>query len=322
MIGTTLTKYKDPESQALVKELLVAVLKQHPDLAYEHFNAVLKALLTKDLAAAPPLKGAQAAVLALGWANTVALHADHETAVGKKEFPKLLEVQAGLYQLALTSGIQKISDKAFSFLCEFFARKEGLERSYFDKLIALEPSSGVIVMLCAILRYCQQQEHDSVALLQQHKAKLLDHVVKGLVTVKTKPHASDIAGCAILLRAITKDEFRTIIVPALQRSMLRSAEVILRAVGAIVNELELDISDYALDLGKPLVQNLASKEETVRQEAVESLKQVALKCSGATAIEALLKEVFAVLNGSGGKITVAEFRINLLQVSEVKDHFL
>ncbi|XP_050089217.1 eIF-2-alpha kinase activator GCN1 [Anopheles aquasalis] len=314
VIGTTLTKYKDPESQALVKELLVAVLKQHPDLAYEHFNAVLKALLTKDLAAAPPLKGAQAAVLALGWANTVALNADHESAVGKKEFPKLLEVQAGLYQLALTSGIQKISDKAFSFLCEFFARQDGLERSYFDKLIALEPSSGVIVMLCAILRYCQQQqEHDSVALLQQHKAKLLDHVVKGLVTVKTKPHASDIAGCAILLRAITKDEFRTIIVPALQRSMLRSAEVVLRAVGAIVNEIELDISDYALDLGKPLVQNLASKEETVRQEAVESLKQVALKCSGATAIEALLKEVFAVLNGSGGKITVAEFRINLLQ---------
>ncbi|KFB35881.1 AGAP001700-PA-like protein [Anopheles sinensis] len=312
VIGTTLTKYKDPESQALVRELLVAVLKQHPDLTYEHFNAVLKALLTKDLAAAPPIKGAQAAVLALGWANLIASNADHESAVGKKEFPKLLEIQAGLYQLSLTSGIQKISDKAFSFLREFFSRDEEQAQRYFDKLLALEPSAGVTVMLCAILRFTQL-EYDSVALLEQHKAKLLDHMVKGLITVKTKPHASDIGACSVLLKALTKDEFRTIIVPALQRSMLRSAEVILRAVGAIVNELELDISDHAHELGKPLVQNLASKEETVRLEAVESLKQVALKCSTASAIEALLKEVFAVLNGSGGKITVAELRINLLQ---------
>uniref|UniRef100_A0AAG5CZ96 TOG domain-containing protein n=1 Tax=Anopheles atroparvus TaxID=41427 RepID=A0AAG5CZ96_ANOAO len=312
VIGTTLTKYKDPESQALVKELLVAVLKQHPDLTYEHFNAVLKALLTKDLAAAPPIKGAQAAVLALGWANLVALNADHESAVGKKEFPKLLDIQAGLYQLSLTSGIKKIADKAFSFLREFFSREEDLARRYFDKLLVLEPSGSVIVMLCAIVRFVQQ-EYDSVALLDQHKAKLLDHVVKGLITVKTKPHASDIAACSVLLKAITKDEFRTIIVPALQRSMLRSAEVILRAVGAIVDELELDISDHAHELGKPLVQNLASKEETVRLEAVESLKQVALKCRVASAIESLLKEVFAVLNGSGGKITMAELRINLLQ---------
>ncbi|XP_053680198.1 eIF-2-alpha kinase activator GCN1 [Anopheles nili] len=312
VIGTTLTKYKDAESQSLVKELLVAVLKQHPDLTYEHFNAVLKALLTKDLASSPPIKGAQAAVLALGWANLIALHADHETAVGKKEFPKLLEVQAGLYQLSLTSGVQKISDKSFSFLQDFYSSNDELAPRYFDRLLAFEPSSGVIVMLCTILRYLRLK-HDKVELLEQHKTKLLDHLVKGLITVKTKPHASDIVACSILLKAISNDELRTVVVPALQRSMLRSAEVILRAVGAIVDEIELDISDYALDLGKPLVQNLASKEETVRLEAVESLKQVALKCSAPNAVEALLKEVFAVLNGSGGKITVAELRINLLQ---------
>jgi hypothetical protein len=34
------------------------------------------------------------------------------------------------------------------------------------------------------------------------------------------------------------------------------------------------------------------------------------------AIEALLKQIFAVLNGADGKITVVEYRINLLQVSD------
>lgn len=312
VIGTTLTKYKDPSSQALVRDLLVELLKHHPDLTYEHFNNVLKALATKDLAAAPPLKGAQAAVLALGWANLMALHGDHESDVGKKEFPKLIENQASLYQLSLTSGIQKISDKAYSFVRDFFAKKEDLEKVYFEKLIAVEPSSAVILFLSTILFYCKDQ-FGTVQLLEQNKVKLLDYVVKGLITVKTKPHASDIAGCAIVFSAITKEEFKATILPALQRSMLRSPEVILRAVGAIVNEIPMDISDFAYDLGKTLVQNLASKDETVRQEAVESLKQIAMKCSGPKAIESLLKEVFAVLNGSGGKITVAELRINLLQ---------
>ncbi|XP_065077571.1 stalled ribosome sensor GCN1 [Ochlerotatus camptorhynchus] len=312
VIGTTLTKYKDPASQALVRELLVALLKEHPDLAYEHFNNVLKSLATKDLAAAPPLKGAQVAVLALEWANLVALNGNHESDVGKKEFPKLIENQAGLYQLSLTSGIQKVSDKAYSSLKEFFAKKEDLEKVYFSKLITMEPSSSVVLFLSAILAYIKE-EFDDLSLLEQNKAKMLDHVVKGLITVKTKPHASDIIGCSIVLSAITKEEFKATILPALQRSMLRSPEVILRAVGAMVSKIQVDVSDFAMDLGKALVQNLASKDETVRLEAVESLKQVVMKCSAPKAVEALLKEVFAVFNGSGGKITVVELRINLLQ---------
>ncbi|XP_058447618.1 stalled ribosome sensor GCN1 [Malaya genurostris] len=312
VIGTTLTKFKDPSSQALVRELIVALLKEHPDLSYEHLNNVLKALVTKDLAAAPPLKGAQAAVLALGWANLVALHGNHESDVGKKEYPKLIENQAGLYQLSLTSGIQKISDKAYSFLREFFGEKDDLEKVYFAKLLTMEPSSSVVLLLSAILRYCKE-EHDNLTLLDQNKAKLLDYIVKGLITVKTKPHASDIVGCSILFSAFSKEEFKASILPALQRSMLRSPEVILRAVGAIVGEIQADISDFALDIGKTLVQNLASKDETVRNEATESLKQIAMKCAAPKAIETLLKEVFAILNGTGGKITMVELRINLLQ---------
>jgi hypothetical protein len=97
--------------------------------------------------------------------------------------------------------------------------------------------------------------------------------------------------------------------------MLRSPEIVLHNVGAILSEINFDVSDFSMDLGKTLVQNLASKDDTTRQESVESLKQVALKCSEVKAVEPLVKLVFDVLNGSQGKITVAEYRINLLQVS-------
>ena len=67
------------------------------------------------------------------------------------------------------------------------------------------------------------------------------------ITVKSKPHASDISGCSIEFRAISKDVFKSVILPALQRSMLRSLEVILRAIGAIVSEIQADLSDFAID---------------------------------------------------------------------------
>lgn len=86
-------------------------------------------------------------------------------------------------------------------------------------------------------------------------------------------------------------------------------------VGAIIHEINIDCSDFAFDLGKTLITNLYSKDDSARTEAVESLREIAIKCTDTKAIEALVKQVFAVLNGCDGKITVAEFRINILQVS-------
>jgi hypothetical protein len=207
VIGTTLTKYKDPASQNLVKELLVALIKQHHDLTYEHFNNVLKALATKELASAPPLKGSQAAVLALGWSNLIAEHGKRDNDVGKKEFPKLLESQAALYQISLTSGIKKVSEKAFSFLKDLWAKKDEFERVYFEKLLAMEPSNSVIVFIAAVLRYCEE-ELDDQSLLEGNKQKILDHFVKGVITVKVKPNANDVPNCRIILKSMTKEEFK------------------------------------------------------------------------------------------------------------------
>lgn len=139
-------------------------------------------------------------------------------------------------------------------------------------------------------------------------------LIKGLVTVKVKPNVALFTSCSQLLKALNADEFKKSILPALQRAMLRSPEVILQGVGAIIHEIKIDCSDFAFDLGKTLITNLYSKDDSARIEAVESLKEISIKCSDTKAIEALVKQVFAVLNGCDGKITVAEFRINILQV--------
>lgn len=317
MIGTTLTKYKDPKSQALVKDLIVALATHHSDLTFEHFNNVLKTIVSKDLAGSSALKSSQAAVIALGWSITLASSVNRSTDVGKTEFKKLIEHQAALYQHGISGGNERISDRANQLIATYWAQHENSEIEYFDRLISLEPASNVIALLAAIIRY-RLNKNASDDILQKNKEKLLEHFIKGLVTVKVKPNVALFTTCSQLLKALSADEFKKSILPALQRAMLRSPEVILQGVGAIIHEINIDCSDFAIDLGKTLITNLHSKDDCARSEAVESLREIAIKCCDTKAIEALVKQVFAVLNGCDGKITVAEYRINILQVSKFR----
>lgn len=314
VIGTTLVKYKDHQSQQLVNSLIIELTKAHPDLSIEHFNAVFKSLCSKELVNAPPAKASAAAAIALVWTNSIAIHADRNSDVGKAELQKLMEHQSLLYALAIQSNNEKLTEKAHSFLRAFWLKQpDDVVKSYFDKFIAMEPAHNVITFLSALLRFYRDEKSDN-SLLADNKAKLLDHFVRGVITVKAKPNCHHITACKILLEACTKDDVKSTLLPAMQRSMLRNPEIVLEGVGYIVRELTVDISDSSVDVGKVLIQNLYSKNDASRAESVNSLKEIAKKCSDAKAIETLLTQIFSVLGGSDGKITVAEYRINLLQV--------
>uniref|UniRef100_A0A7G3AWK1 Putative translational activator gcn1 n=1 Tax=Lutzomyia longipalpis TaxID=7200 RepID=A0A7G3AWK1_LUTLO len=301
VVGTTLTKYRDPASQGLIRNLIVALVQQHNDWTLEHFNGVFKTLLTKDLASAPAIKASQAAVIALTWANLLVVHRKCDSKVTEMEFPKLLEHQSQLYQLALSVANPKLTQKADELLEQCWESANVLDST--EVLLKMEPSSNVILLLAAAIRFCDtfnpQEE-----LLEKNKAKVLEHFIKGLITVKTKPNVYFFTVCQNILQSITKEEFQSSVLPALQRAMLRSPEIILQGVGAIVREVDVDMSDFAMDMGKTLIQNLYSKNDVTRQEAADSLRYVAEKCESAETIENLLKHIFGVWNGSDGKITV------------------
>lgn len=315
VIGTTLVKYKDQQSQQLVNNLIIDLTREHPDLSIEHFNAVFKSFCTKELVNAPPAKASAAAVIALVWTNSIAVNANRESDVGKAEFPKLMEFQSLLYAIAIQSNNEKVSDKAYSVLkCFWLKQDDQIVKFYFDKFLAMEPAHNVVTFLSALLRFYRDEKSEN-SILVANKEKLLDHFVKGLMTVKAKPNRHHITASKIILESATKDEVGASLLPAMQRSMLRNPEIVLEGVGYIVRELTFDISDSSVELGKVLIQNLYSKNESSRSESVDSLKEIAKKCSDARVIESLLTQIFSVLGGSDGKITVAEYRINLLQVN-------
>lgn len=281
------------------------MIQVHHDLTFENFNLILKALVTKELQNVPISKGSQAAVIALSWSTVLAKNALNNES---NEFKKLVEYQRSLYQYAVSSGNPKTIDVGYKILTKLWTEKPDLENVYFKLLLTAEPSSDGIILISAILDFTSDN-----LLLNNNKIKLIDYFIKSLVTVKSKPNVHHFASCKRILKSFNTDDFKTTLFPALQRGILRAPEIILQGVGMIVKDLEIDISDFAFDIGKILIQNLYSKDDNARSESAESLKELAKKCSKAEPIEKLLKQIFAVINGSDGKITVVEYRINIYQ---------
>lgn len=315
LIGSTLTKYRDPVSQQLVRDFLVALVRHHPVLAIEPLLSVLRALLTKELASAPTsAKAAQAAVLALHWCTLLTANADRSTPPAI--VAQLVDTLAQLHQLAVGQPNARLRTRATELLHNCWASASAdvapaaAVAEHFTVLLGAEPSSHVILLLVAILEHAGDQQP---LLLAAHKSALLEHFIKGLVAQKTKPHEQFIPACAPLLCSITREEFGAAVLAALRRAMLRSPEIVLQAVGAIVAELRFDVSDFAEELGRPLIQNLYTKDDVARSDAGSSLAQLARRCGRPAVIEGLLRQIFAVLNGADGKITVTEYRVSVLQ---------
>ncbi|KAI8120070.1 eIF-2-alpha kinase activator GCN1 [Lucilia cuprina] len=318
ILAITLTKYKDNDSQLLVRNIIIELIKNHHDATIESMMAVFKILSCKELANAPPQKASKAALVAFGWTIILNKYGNTESNVFRTELPRLIEYQSLLYQIVLSSLNERLINLANNVLIDI------LENEYFDKymtvLLKKEPTSNVIVLMVVLISL--KNDKYGIDAMCDYKDNLIDSFVKGIITAKTKPHSSCISACKVLLNNISKVDFEEKILPPMQRSMLRNPETILEAVGLIIFQINLDFSPYALNLGKMLIQHLHSKDELSRYNSVESLKQLSIKTSDFSVIAELLKEIFAILNGAEGKITVAEYRISLIQVSLKKYLFI
>ena len=56
----------------------------------------------------------------------------------------------------------------------------------------------------------------------------------------------------LLLKYVTRDDFKEKIMTALQRVLLRNPEVILETVDNVLNDLNVDLSEFSADLIKLL----------------------------------------------------------------------
>lgn len=308
ILAMTLVKFKDEKSQELVRDLIAEMCKTHSDASLECFNTVFKALCTKELVNAPPAKASVAALSALLWTTSIALNCNRSSS----EFPKLMEYQSILYTLALQTSNSKVLDRAYECLKDFWKTDENFLKLYFDKFSSTEPSQYTFIILTALLRFHLEDKPES-SFFDTNRSVYLNHFTKGMVTVKAKLNCHLYIAARTFLNLLNEDEAKNNILPAIQRWMLRNPETILEGVEYILQGLNFDINEQGLEIAKILIQNLHSKNDDNRNYSINGVRELAQKCSSPKCIETMLSQIFAILNGSEGKITVAEYRNSLLQ---------
>jgi hypothetical protein len=309
LITSTLVKYKDEESQQSIYELIISMSSHHSDLALENFNSVFKVLCTKELVNAPPEKACVAALVALIWIQHIGSNCDFTTELGKAELSKLIKYQSILYSLALQTENPKSLQSAYDSLKSLWTEKPELRDSCVKLINKEEPSASSVVMLVALLKY--ERKTDAA---ENFRKLLIDHFVKGMITVKTKPAHFHFIASKDFISSLTEDEANTHLLPAIQRSLLRNPETILEGARYIFDGFKFSLGEKTLEIGKILVQNLYSKNDINRLYAQNSIKQLAQKCNKHECIETLLNQIFSTLTGPEGKSMIAEQRISLLQV--------
>ncbi|XP_011307361.1 translational activator GCN1 [Fopius arisanus] len=313
VVSITLHRYKDTASQSYVRKLIVELLKHQPDATIKGMTGVIMEQAIWHQNIVPTCNTSLTAYQALKWsALTLSALSKTSTYATSPDLPKLVESQALLSAASLACAPRPLPPKITTLLTHVWSTLTRAQlQTFTETLINLPPSPGQIVLASFLTSHLITSDNTSLA--DTLKPPIIATLIKTTISSKTKPDPHLLSSVSPFLKRLTPDDFKSQILPALQKAMLRNPEIIIESVGQILSHLSLDLSPYALDLSKYLFANLHSKENSVRSEAVRACKELSLKCSDPKSLESLLSSLFAIFHGSEGKLTLADHKISVLE---------
>uniref|UniRef100_A0A668A0L7 GCN1 activator of EIF2AK4 n=1 Tax=Myripristis murdjan TaxID=586833 RepID=A0A668A0L7_9TELE len=214
----------------------------------------------------------------------------------------LAEVVGGAQATALKSGLKNLS--------QLWKASPGLVDQYISTLLSLEQSPTTLVMLGVCLDFCAAQK--DMATIQKYKSPLLDLYVKSVLMSKTRPQQHILDKSGSLMRHVSHSEFKELLLPAMQKTMLRSPENAMQTVSCLLATVTLDLSQYAMDIGKAIASQLKANNPQLMEEAVQAMQNLSQQCSDPTAVQDTVTHLFKILGGSEGKLTVVAQKMSVL----------
>ncbi|KAL8584762.1 hypothetical protein ACOMHN_035681 [Nucella lapillus] len=230
--------------------------------------------------------------------------------VPAKSMQQLVGLQCVFVYGACAADRKILNQAAYRKLRRVWISVPGSLEKYLSLLEKVEASSFNTCCVAYVLQFLTGTKNK--ALIEQHKGAFLDLYLKQVLASRTPPPQAIVASSREIVRHCGHEDFKTLVLPATQRAMLRNPEIILSTVGQLLSQLSVDLSQYAADLGKLLGAQIVSKDESTRREAVAGVKNLAVQCSDSGAVEKLVKHFFAVLNGSEGKLTITDQKVSVL----------
>uniref|UniRef100_A0A8C0EMF1 GCN1 activator of EIF2AK4 n=1 Tax=Bubo bubo TaxID=30461 RepID=A0A8C0EMF1_BUBBB len=266
----TLHRYRDAASRRALQLALQQLAESQPDATAKNLLQSLQSSGIGGKAGVPSKSSGSAALLALSWTcllvRTVFPTPDKRQG---ETWKKLVEVQCLLLLEVLGGSHRQAVDGAVKKLNRLWKENQDLVDQYLSVILGLEPNQSYAAMLGLVVQFCTAQKE--IDIIKRYKSALLDFYLKTILMSKTKPQKHVLDSCSPLLRYMSHAEFKDLVLPTLQKSLLRSPE----------NVIE---SESVISLHYPFV---------VR--TVVALKNLARQCSDPSAVESLGRHLFAIL---------------------------
>ncbi|KAM4051160.1 stalled ribosome sensor GCN1 isoform 1-T1 [Anomaloglossus baeobatrachus] len=307
----TLHRYRDAGSRRALQLVIQQLVESQPDATAKNILQSLQTSGVGNKNAEPSKSSGSAAALALSWTCVIArvVFSIPDKQEGET-WKKLVECQAFLLMDVLGGSHRHAVLGSSKKMNTLWKENPGLVSKHLDALFNLEPNQKYAGMLGLAVQFCAKQ--NEAAIVNKYRSNLLDFYVKMVLMSKVKPQNYILESCTPLLQRLSHDEFKEQVLPMLQKSLLRSPENVIETISSLCASVTLDLSQYALDIGKGLAGQLKSNNPQLMDEAVVALQNLAHQCSDPAAVEALAKHLFAILGGSEGKLTAVAQKISVL----------
>ncbi|KAL3857310.1 hypothetical protein ACJMK2_011991 [Sinanodonta woodiana] len=309
----TLGRYRDAKSRQAVVALVKTIVKKHPAVAIKNLNSALSKFAENAKSSTVPSRSSSGdALAALTWTCAVLATVLQENEdVPKEEIKKMISIQCGLLYRSLAVDTEIFSKAAYRKMASVWRQSPSHVNAYREVLLSDEPSIYDISMMGVMISYLSATKNQEV--LDKVKEQFLDVYIKQLFGSRTKPPVPVLKSAKPILQHCKHETFKDQLLPVVQRSLLRNAEIILEGVAYMLSHLQLDLSQYAPEFIKSLGGQLTAKNDTTRAEACSAVANLAVQCSDPSAVEKVVVYLFEVFNGSEGKLTLTEQKISVLQ---------
>uniref|UniRef100_A0A4W5R6Q8 GCN1 activator of EIF2AK4 n=1 Tax=Hucho hucho TaxID=62062 RepID=A0A4W5R6Q8_9TELE len=190
----------------------------------------------------------------------------------------------------------------------------GLADQYISTILRLEQNPSSLALLGVCLDFCTT--HKDMATVEKHKVSLIlvefNVFYIFFLMSKTRPHQHILDKSGLLLRHVSHSEFKELLLPALQKAMLRSPENAMQTVSCLLASVTLDLSQYAMDIGKGIASQLKANNPQLMEQAVQAMQNLAKQCSDPSAVQDVVTHLFSILGGSEGKLTAFGQKMSVL----------
>uniref|UniRef100_A0A8C9ZZ87 GCN1 activator of EIF2AK4 n=1 Tax=Sander lucioperca TaxID=283035 RepID=A0A8C9ZZ87_SANLU len=304
----TPNRYRDAASRREVLSVIAQLADSQPDILV---TSLLHCLLNSGVVSKngePSKSTGSAAFISLSW--TCLLVPRVFSAPEKKQgsiWKKMVEVQSLLVAEVVGGAKTTAQKSSLKNLSHLWKENPGLVDEYISTLLSLDQSPTTLAMLGVCLDFCTAQKDRATI-----ENALLDLYIKSVLMSKTKPHQHILDKSGSFLRHVSHSEFKELLLPALQKTMLRSPENAMQTVSCLLLAVTLDLSQYAMDIGKAIASQLKANNAQLMEQAVQAMQNLAQQCSDPSAVQDIVTHLFKILGGSEGKLTVVAQKMSVL----------